>query len=510
MATQDVGPSDPSILRIIERQNAALLQPAGLTAPPTVNGGQTTSAASSGTVRSLAPVVSGSEVLYPQSTTGVSGNEVTITSSANNQSGDVTTVYTSSGKIAVTSINQTVYNYTAGAGGGITSITGGQGINVTGTTDITISTVGNIGVINLDGNPSNVLHGDGTWSADQTNYANSNVAAYLPTYTGNVGANSIVSTGASGSNVQINANGAVYTFGQGGALYWPATPGNIWVIEPNTDNEFEIRSSSNVVISTDVSNSNSHFTFDSDGIFTAPSNVNLLGTRLNIGAESPNITLQAPTIVIADSSNTFVQTALFNNDANGSSDWVAYGEGGSDLEAWTDMGFAGHAFSDPAYTVTAPGDGYLFVQGYANGTGGNMVLATGENGNSADIVFATGGFLANAEFARIDHANDLFHLTRTGSGIKFQDGTTQTTAFTGGLGNIASINLDGNVSNVLAGNGSFVALPVIDANTVVWSTAPTANTDPGTPGQAAYDAGGNLFICVATNTWSKFSGTTSW
>lgn len=23
-------------------------------------------------------------------------------------------------------------------------------------------------------------------------------------------------------------------------------------------------------------------------------------------------------------------------------------------------------------------------------------------------------------------------------------------------------------------------------------------------------AGGNLFVCVATNTWSKFSGTTSW
>ena len=68
----------------------------------------------------------------------------------------------------------------------------------------------------------------------------------------------------------------------------------------------------------------------------------------------------------------------------------------------------------------------------------------------------------------------MFHLTRTGSGIKFQDGTTQNTA------------------------------------AIVWTTAPTANNDPGTAGQAAYDSGGNLYVCVATNTWAKFSGTTSW
>ena len=78
------------------------------------------------------------------------------------------------------------------------------------------------------------------------------------------------------------------------------------------------------------------------------------------------------------------------------------------------------------------------------------------------------------------------------------------------LGNIISINLDGNVSNVLNGNGAFVALPVINANTVIWSTAPVANTSTGTPGQAAYDSGGNLYVCVVTDTWAKFTGTTSW
>jgi hypothetical protein len=47
-------------------------------------------------------------------------------------------------------------------------------------------------------------------------------------------------------------------------------------------------------------------------------------------------------------------------------------------------------------------------------------------------------------------------------------------------------------------------------NIVIWTTAPSANTSAGTAGQAAYDAGGNLYVCVTTNSWAKFAGTTSW
>jgi len=335
-------------------------------------------------------------------------------------------------------------------------------------------TAGNINGGNLV--VANFFSGDGGFLSNiSTSYNNSNVANYLPTYTGTVGANRIHSNALSGSNVEVDANGAVFVFGQGGALYWPAPGGNQWVIAPNPDTEFEIKSTSNVVISTDISNTALHFTFDSTGIFTAPSNVNLLGTRLNVGSDSANLTgLNAPTLVIATESNTFVQAAITNTDGNGSADFATYGAGGDDTGGWADLGYTGFDFSDANYTITAPGDGYVFVQAYANGTGGNLVLATGDTGNSADIVFATGGFLSNNEIARFDHANSLFHLTRVGSGIKFEDGTTQSTA------------------------------------AIVWTTAPVSNTSPGTAGQAAYDSGGNLFVCVATNTWAKFAGTTSW
>ena len=39
---------------------------------------------------------------------------------------------------------------------------------------------------------------------------------------------------------------------------------------------------------------------------------------------------------------------------------------------------------------------------------------------------------------------------------------------------------------------------------------PISNVDTGVSGQMSYDPGGNLYVCVATNTWSKISGTTSW
>jgi len=304
-----------------------------------------------------------------------------------------------------------------------------------------LAVTGNITAGNINGGNivvANFYYGDGgflTNVAANGSYSNSNVATYLPTFTGTVGANRISSNAASGSNIEINANGAVFMFGQGGALQWPAPNGNLWAIEPNSDNEFEIRSTSNVVISTDISNVDSHFTFDSEGIFTAPGNVNLLGSRLNVGPDAASAgNLLNPTLVIANTGAQYIQAAIINNDGAGSSDWSADGAGGGDDEAWTDMGFAGFSFNDANFTITEPGDGYLFVQAYANGLGGNMVLATGDHSNTADIIFATGGFLANAEFARFDHSANVFHLTRANSGIRFADGTTQTTAATGGNG----------------------------------------------------------------------------
>jgi hypothetical protein len=357
-----------------------------------------------------------------------------------------------------------------------------------------LAVTGNITAGNINGGNivvANFYYGDGRFLTNvvaNSSYSNSNVANYLPTYTGNVGAgnvnvtgtvyaNGISSTGLaslttvnvaanlgvanirSAGNLGVTANTLTWNFTNQGVLQWP---GGIGQIDTN-NSTFEIHSTNGLMISTNEANSSQSFLFDTAGVFTAPGNVNLLGSRLNVGPAAANVTtLLNPTLVIANSGADYIQAAIINSNANGSSDWSADGAGGSDDAAWTDMGFTGYNFNDPDYTVTAPGDGYLFVQGYANGIGGNMVLATGDNSNTADIIFATGGFLANNEFARIDHSANVFHLTRANSGIRFADGTTQTTAATGGNGTYG----DSNVVSLLSAFGS---------NTIVTTGNVTAN-----------------------------------
>ena len=90
-----------------------------------------------------------------------------------------------------------VTNITAN-GAGLSSLTGA---NVTGAVpyanvanSVAVANVvgiGNIATTNYDGNALNVLHGDGTWSADQTTYSNSNVVSLLNAF----GSNNIVTTG---------------------------------------------------------------------------------------------------------------------------------------------------------------------------------------------------------------------------------------------------------------------------------------------------------------------------
>jgi len=68
------------------------------------------------------------------------------------------------------------------------SVTG----NIDATGDISANNIGNITIVNLDGNVGNILAGDGTWiSAETTTYGNSNVVALLDAF----GSNAINTTG---------------------------------------------------------------------------------------------------------------------------------------------------------------------------------------------------------------------------------------------------------------------------------------------------------------------------
>ncbi len=189
--------------------------------------------------------------------------------------------------------NLVVANFFSGDGGFLSNV-----YSNTAVANYLPNYTGNIGAFDVDISNDLSVTGTTTLASVNTDYlgANGNISVTTGHFLiGNIRTNTISST----TNVQIitdsgNANGT-WTFGAGGALYWPGP--FQWAIEPNPANEFEIHSHSNVIISTDTANANLHFTFDQNGDFDAPNNVtvaNSISANVVTGtlttASQPNIT----------------------------------------------------------------------------------------------------------------------------------------------------------------------------------------------------------------------------
>jgi len=196
------------------------------------------------------------------------------------------------------------------------------------------------------------------------------------------------------------------------------------------------------------------WTFGTDGNLTAPGNADFNGNVVTIGSGASELaaSLQNATLVISDNGSAYVQAAITNVADIGSADWVAYGHHGNDAGGWVDVGFTSSFFSDANYTITGSGDGYLFAEAYLPDQapaigGGNLVLATGSQGTTKDIIFGTGGFLTENIFGRISDSNNELELSRTGSSLNFVGGGNIIGANNIQAGNLTvnNINLSGHI-----------------------------------------------------------------
>ncbi len=306
---------------------------------------------------------------------------------------------------------------------------------------------GNLSPGNLKTN--NILYANGNaWTF--STYANSNVANYLPTYTGNLSpGNLIVGTTANlgaVSNIRITGgtNGQVLTTNGSGNLSWTT------VSSGSSFNGGTISNALAVSNSTASTNYNNGALTVTGGVGVGE-NLHVLGhiaseTTIYAGHLSDFGSWTVPVFVGRDAGSAFIQAAAVNNTDTGSADWVAYGDSSDDTQGWADFGYTGTAFNDTAYTITKEGDGYFFVQGLTNGPsgplGGNLVIATGGQGTTHDIVFATGGFLtSNEKFRYIDSTNKL---------VPFTNATMDLGTSAKRFGNIHAVNI------ALSGTGTTV------------------------------------------------------
>ena len=83
------------------------------------------------------------------------------------------------------------------------------------------------------------------------------------------------------------------------------------------------------------------------------------------------------------SANNYIQSYIYNtaNGAFTSSDFTAYPVNGNDAAGWIDMGITSNTFSQSAYAVTGPNEGYILMSApTGSGTSGNLVYATDATG----------------------------------------------------------------------------------------------------------------------------------
>jgi hypothetical protein len=389
---------------------------------------------------------------------------------------------------------------------------------------------------NPDMSANTIAFPDGTilTTATGIGYGNSNVAAYLPTYSGNVSANFFIGKGSSLSNITgANVTGTVANASHAstantvttaaqpnisslGTLSFLSVAGNVNALanihaayfkgngsqltgvtvstaatvtsnaQPNITSVGNLSSLSvtgnirtgNIIITSNVDSiSPTSGSIQSSGGIGVQGNI-IGNNHLYVGPGASLTAFVNPVMIGKQVGEEYIQSAIINSSANGSSDWAAYGDNGTDSGGWSDMGFTSSAF--PNYTVTGPNDGYFFVQAQAGGYGGNLVIATGDNGTTNDIIFATGGFQTANIFGRINHTTQTFQITATTNSSNTTSGAL---TVAGGVGIGGNLHIGGltfvksyNAANLIAITGAVGAVAAVTdqgGKLAFWDTANT-------------------------------------
>ena len=269
-------------------------------------------------------------------------------------------------------------------------------------------------------------------------YTNSNVASYLPTYTGNLTAGNLIVSGninyignvnyITGQTGQFQGNAAGF-----GALYAGILSG--YTYQPQT----VLQNSTN---------------------FNGYAQIN----HQNI-----------------------------NNGASASTDYVATADTGTAGAGYIDMGINSSGFvNGTGNELNYPLDGYLYTQG-TTGTNGNLILGTG---STADIVFTTGGFSTTNNYqGRFKNGVGLILAQTTQStsttsgalqvaggvgivkdayvgGNLFVNGTNVASSINSINSNVTAANL--NITNLQANIGSFYTYANLNYGTSSYANANVA------------------------------------
>jgi fibronectin-binding autotransporter adhesin len=416
-------------------------------------------------------VLAGAGGNYTAAAVSILAQSVTNAAQPNITSVGTLTNLTISGNVTVNgniTSNGTAYvgNLSTTGLASITTLTVGATANLGAVGNITI-TGGTAGQV-LSTNGNGVL----SWASDATTYGNSNVAAYLPTYTGDIGGNVVTANLFSGNGSSLSA----------------ITGANVSGFVPNAN----VANTAFAVAASNVSGLGNIAVTNYDG--------NSSNVLRGDGTWAPDASgtygdSNVVTLLSAFGSNTISTTGIITGDGGGLSN-VPYANvtGTPTLGNIATLNLDGNVSNlltgNGTYvaipvvptvgniaTINLDGNSQTWLAG--NGVFANIAIPTVGNiatinldGNSSNVLRGDGTFSADANSSYGD-SNVVSLLAAFGSntivttGIITADGANLSNVpyanLTGApsLGNIATINLDGNVSNLLTGNGTYVAIPTV-------------------------------------------------
>jgi hypothetical protein len=181
------------------------------------------------------------------------------------------------------------------------------------------------------------------------------------------------------------------------------------------------------------------------------------GVYVGTNAQAFSNTLTNPVAAFQSNVVDYSQIAFRNlgTNANSSTDFIAYADAGTDAAGWIDMGITSANFNDPSFTITGDHDGYVFLEAPANTAGnGNLVIATGGNGQQNKIIFAAGGLLSDKTQMVITPNTSVAINIATNS----TSATTGALTVAGGVGIGGNVFITGNTSitgTITVGGGAF-------------------------------------------------------
>jgi len=331
-----------------------------------------------------------------------------------------------------------------------------------------------------------------------------------------------------GSNGQVIIQGVVGTTEANEFWYWQAVEANEFQLFNDAELTIPVDGTSwtayvsggtaysssydNVALSTGglhlIAGSSSWY-FEMDGSIRTPGNL-VIGTNPDVGGSIISQDDESLSVVGVGVSSSVITGWAASTEGPGNIALVNFnggvaGEGNVSISTGDNGGTQYDWKFDNTGVLTVPGEGVI------NSIDDTVTLRSSNtvSGNSNSVYLGTSGGLGFYDTSIAANWLEIFRngsdpqLATTGNLLIRTDSTN--TAPTWTFGSNGNLTLPGNSISINFANGSAAF-----SNLVQWTTAPTANTDPGVAGQIAYDVGGNLYVCVTTNTWSKFSGTTSW